>query len=76
MHDPVNELAQRGMALTAEERFRLVELLLESLHESPVAEIEEAWHLEIERRLAEHDRGETKSIPAEDVFSKARHIAR
>lgn len=76
MQDPVNELAQRGMALTTEERIRLVDLLLESLHEPPVAEIEEAWSLEIERRLAEYDRGGGKSIAAEDVFSKARNLAR
>jgi putative addiction module component (TIGR02574 family) len=76
MDDPVNELAQLGLALSNEERSRLVDLLLESLHESPLAEVEEAWGVEVERRLAEYDRGEVESIPAEDVFAKARSIAR
>lgn len=76
MDDPVNELAQRGLALTRDERSRLIDLLLESLHEPPVAEVEEAWSAEIERRLAEYDRGEVQSISAEDVFAKARSIAR
>lgn len=76
MNDPVNELAQRGMALSTEERSRLVDLLIESLHEPPIAEVEEAWSEEIERRLAEYDRGEVESIAAEDVFAKARSIAR
>ena len=31
--------------------------LLESLHELAIAEVEAAWGLEIERRLAQYDRG-------------------
>lgn len=76
MHDQVTELAQRGKALSPEERSRLVDILLESLHEPAIAEVETAWDVEIEGRLAEYDRGEVKSIDAEDVFSKARGIAR
>lgn len=76
MQDQVTELAQRGKALSPEERSRLVDILLESLHEPAIAEVEAAWDVEIERRLAEYDRGEVKSIDAEDVFSKARGIAR
>jgi putative addiction module component (TIGR02574 family) len=76
MPDQVIELAQRGKALSPEERSRLVDILLESLHEPAIAEIDAAWEVEIERRLAEYDRGEAKSIDAEEVFSKARSIAR
>jgi putative addiction module component (TIGR02574 family) len=76
MNDTVNDLALRGMALSIDERSRLVDLLLESLHEAPIAEVEEAWSLEIERRLTEYHRGDGKSIAAEDVFFKARKIAR
>ena len=76
MHDRVTELAQRDMALLPEERSRLVDILLESLHEPVIAEVEAAWELEIERRLAEYDRGETNSIDADEVFAKARNIAR
>ena len=75
MQDQVIELAQRGKALSRDERSRLVDLLLESLHEPAIAEIEAAWEVEIERRLAEYDRGEVKSVDAEDVFSKAQSIA-
>jgi putative addiction module component (TIGR02574 family) len=76
MNDPVTELAQRGKALSLEERSRLVDILLASLHEPTIAEVETAWDVEIERRLAEYDGGEVKSIDAEDVFSKARNIAK
>ncbi len=53
-----------------------MDLLLESLHEPAIAEVEAAWEVEIERRLAEYDRGEVKPIDAEDVFAKARTLAR
>lgn len=76
MKAPINELIQRGLALSNEERSRLVDVLLESLNEPPIAEVEEAWGTEVERRLAEYDRGEVQSIAAEDVFAKARGIAR
>ena len=57
MQDQVIELAQRGKALLPEERSRLIDILLESLHEPAIAEVEEAWEVEIERRLAQYDRG-------------------
>ena len=76
MQDQVIELAERGKAFSPEERSRLVDLLLESLHEPAAAEVEAAWEVEIDRRLAEYDRWEVKSIDAEEVFSKARSIAR
>ena len=75
MPDVVAELAERGRALVPEERSRLVELLLESLHEPPVSEIEAAWDKEIERRVAAHERGEVETFAAEDVFDEARRIA-
>ena len=75
MRDQVTELAQRGKALLPKDRSPLVDILLESLHEPTIAEVEAAWELEIERRLAEYDRGETNSIDADEVFAKARSIA-
>ena len=75
MADLVKELAERGRALTPEDRARLVDLLLESLHETPLAEIEAAWEQEIERRVAAFERGEVKTYAAEDVFAEARRIA-
>ena len=75
MHDQVTELAQRGKALLPEDRSRLVDILLESLHEPAIAEVEAAWELEIERRLAEHDRGVVNSIAANEVFAKVQSIA-
>lgn len=75
MPDLVAELAERGRSLAPEERSRLVELLLESLHEPPLSEIEAAWEREIESRVAAFERGEVETFAAEDVFAEARRIA-
>ena len=75
MPDLVADLAERGRALVPEERSRLVELLLESLHEPPLSEIEAAWEKEIECRVAAYERGEVETFAAEDVFAEARRIA-
>lgn len=75
MPDLVTELAERGKALDPHDRSRLVDLLLESLHEPSTAEVESAWASEIERRLAEYDRGEIQAIDADEVFTKARRLA-
>ena len=75
MPDQVSELVQLGRALAPEDRERLVEQLLESLNEPAAAELNAAWEAEIERRLADYDRGDVHAVDAEDVFAKARRIA-
>lgn len=75
MADLVAELAAQASSLAPDERSRLVELLLESLHEPPLAEVEAAWAREIERRVAAYERGEVETFAAEDVFAEARRIA-
>ncbi|HSV48108.1 MAG TPA: addiction module protein [Ramlibacter sp.] len=76
MPDTVTELAAKGAALAPEDRSRLIDLLLVSLHEGPLAEVEAAWDEEVERRLSAHDRGETQSIDGAEVLAEARRIAR
>ncbi|MBI2754745.1 MAG: addiction module protein [Betaproteobacteria bacterium] len=76
MSDMLKELERRARTLTAEERAELAELLLESLRDTPLAEIESAWDREIEERVAAYDRGDVKMYSAEDVFAEARRLAR
>ena len=76
MPDQVTELVKRGRALAPEDRERLVDQLLESLNEPAATELNAAWEAEIEKRLAEYDRGEVTAIDAEAVFAKARRIAK
>lgn len=75
MPDQVSELIKRGRELPPAERERLVDELLESLNEPAASELDAAWNTEIERRLAEFDRGEVQAVSAEEVFAKARKLA-
>jgi putative addiction module component (TIGR02574 family) len=75
MTDLVAELAERSQALAPNERSRLVDLLLESLHQPSLDEVEEAWDAEIARRVAAYERGEIETYAAEEVFAEARRIA-
>jgi putative addiction module component (TIGR02574 family) len=76
MSEALKELERQARSLTPEERARLAELLLESLRDAPIAEIEAAWDREIEERVAAYDRGELETFSAEDVFAEARRLAR
>ena len=76
MSATLKEIEQQVHTLSAEERARLAEVLLESLRESPLADIKAAWEREIEERVAAYDRGELQTFSAEDVFAEARRLTR
>lgn len=75
MSASLKQIEEQARALDAEERAKLAESLLESLH-SASAEIEKAWAEEIEQRVAAFDRGEIPAYAAEDVFAEARRMSR
>lgn len=75
MSASLKQIEEQAKALNAEERAKLAESMLESLH-APVSEVEAAWAEEIERRVAAFDRGEMPAYPAEDVFAEARRLSR
>ena len=66
------ELKEKAAELPEPERAELALSLIESLDGLPDEGVEEAWDREIERRLAEIERGEAKLIPAEEVFTRLR----
>jgi putative addiction module component (TIGR02574 family) len=70
MSASLKQIEEQARGLNAEERAKLAESMLESLH-SPLADIEAAWAQEIEQRVAAFDRGEIPAYPAEDVFAEA-----
>lgn len=76
MADTLKELEAQVRSLSPDERARLAEMLLESLREAPLAEIEKEWELEIAERAAAYDRGELPTLSAESVFAEARRLAR
>jgi putative addiction module component (TIGR02574 family) len=72
----VEELSARAKTLSAEDRARLAEELLESLDPEPESEVEAAWDREIERRVTEVESGTVKLISAEEVHAEARSLIR
>jgi len=68
------DVERQARMLSADERSKLVDVLLDSLRVGGLAEIESAWAVEIDRRVKAYERGETKLVPAEEVFAKARLI--
>lgn len=74
MPDAVAELAQRGRSLDPKDRERLVDLLIDSLTESPDPAVEEAWRVEIRRRVSAYERGEATLHDADDVLAEMRQM--
>lgn len=72
----LQELEQQARSLSPDERARLADVLLDSLRDAPLAEIEATWDREIEKRVAAYDRGELETFSAESVFAEARRLAR
>lgn len=70
MPSTLQELRERALRLTNEERTDLVEVLLASIE--PV--VHEAWRDEIERRVEAWESGRSRVIDGDEVFSAARKI--
>ena len=76
MTDTVAELAERGKALSPEDRTRLLELLRESLDEPIDPDVEEAWRQEIRSRTSAYERGEAVLYDADEVIAEATRLTR
>jgi putative addiction module component (TIGR02574 family) len=72
----LSDLEQQARTLSPDDRARLAEILLESLQDTSLSDIEAAWNAEIEQRVAAYDRGELETFSAEVVFAEARRLAR
>ncbi|MBI4331103.1 MAG: addiction module protein [Chloroflexi bacterium] len=64
-----DELISEAVSLPVEIRIQLVQRLLESLNPSH-KDIDELWAIEAERRVAEIEKGEVKTVPGDEVFQK------
>lgn len=72
MSDTLTELKEMASKLTEEDRAALALSILESLDGPPDADVEDAWRVEIERRIGQIERGEVQLIPGEEVFARLR----
>lgn len=70
MSSQVEVLEAEAMKLTAEERARLADRLIASLSED--AQIQEAWAVEVERRIAEIEAGRAPVVPVAEAIARAR----
>lgn len=72
MPDMLAELKDKASRLTESERAALALALFESLDGPADPQVEEAWRIEIERRVAACERGEVKLVPSDEVFARLR----
>jgi putative addiction module component (TIGR02574 family) len=72
MADMLAEIKERASRLSEAERAELALSLIESLDGAADPDIEDAWRVEIERRVGEIERGEVQLIPGDEVFARLR----
>jgi putative addiction module component (TIGR02574 family) len=70
MTKSARELFEEAMKLDPEERATLTCLLLESVDTESAEGVEDAWQVEIERRMAELDSGTVKTLPWEELRAR------
>lgn len=75
MSSLLNQIEEQARSLSAEDRARLAESMLESLHTS-IEEVELAWSEEIAARIKAFEKGDIPAYTAEQVFAETRHILR
>jgi putative addiction module component (TIGR02574 family) len=68
----VEKLAEDALTLSDRERAELAHKLLVSLEGAPEENAEEAWDVEIARRVDRIKEGTAKGRPAEEVFRDIR----
>ena len=64
------ELFEEAMALDPEERATLMRLLIETLDAEVEEGVEDAWRIEIERRMAELDSGAVEAVRWEELRAR------
>ena len=75
MSSMLDSVAQDAMILPPDQRLELARQLLESVDTEPQFGAAAAWEEEIARRIEAFSPGESKAVPAGEVFARLRHIA-
>ncbi|MGC2519340.1 MAG: addiction module protein [Burkholderiales bacterium] len=70
MSSQLETLEAQALKLSLEERAQLAERLIASLFQD--TEVEEAWAVEVERRIREIEGGRAQLVPAADAIARAR----
>jgi putative addiction module component (TIGR02574 family) len=69
-----DQIASEALSLPRPERARVADALIASLATEP--EIEQAWNVEIRRRLRDIDAGVTQMIPGDEVLAEVEALLR
>jgi putative addiction module component (TIGR02574 family) len=69
----VEELSRRAKDLPPDERVKLAEEILATVH-GVDEDVDSEWDAEIKRRVAEIEAGTAQLIPAEEVFARLRRL--
>ncbi len=72
MSNMLADLKEKASPLSDAERAELALSLIESLDGPADPDVEDAWRVEVERRIAEIERGEVQLIPGDEVFTRLR----
>ena len=72
MSNTLTELMEKASQLSETERAELALSLIESLDGPADPDVDEAWRVEIERRVGQIERGEVPLIPGDEVFARLR----
>jgi putative addiction module component (TIGR02574 family) len=75
MSSSLHQIEEQARSLSAEDRAKLAEFMLDSLYTS-IEEIEAAWSEEIDLRVDAFEKGDISAYLAEQVFAEARQILR
>ena len=68
MTQHVQKFAAEAVQLSKKERAELVRRLIATLDQGHDVDAEQVWLDEAERRLSSYQKGDSKSVPAENVF--------
>jgi putative addiction module component (TIGR02574 family) len=75
MSPEANDLFEKVLALSTEDRGAIAAYLIESLDEGePDLDVEEAWQHEVARRMEEINSGKAEPIPLVEVKLRARRM--
>ena len=73
MSAALEEITERALGLSRQERLALANRLLSNYRDGDVSEVEMAWEEEILARIQAIDNGTAVGIPYEDVIRAARN---